>query len=199
MDDRQWQNIMSDWQSCDITSQTPDIDDLETLKEKTRKKSLRMKCFMLSDLIGGFVAIVVMLLLFWQETDFLKQIVFLGCAAFMAPVSFLSYWYRRGAWETSGTDTHAYIALALKRSESGIKLANLCMYASLLVLPFIITMIYLRAMSFEGQLEWPINRFTIGMLLECLIFGGLYVGARKYRRARIRESEHLKSILTQLD
>lgn len=199
MDDRQWKDIMSDWQSCDITSQSPDIDDLHTLQEKTRKKSFRMKCFMMSDLIGGVIAIVVLMLLFWQETDTLKQIVFIGCAIFVAPVSFLSYWYRRGAWEASGTDTHAYIDLALKRSESGIKLANLCMYSSLLVLPFLIIMIYFRAMSYEGVLDWPINRFTIGMLLECLIFGGLYFGGRKYRQERIKESERLKSILTQLN
>jgi hypothetical protein len=201
MSDNNWDRMMSDWQSCKIAKldNQKDFDDIAQLEIKTRKKARSMNFYMWSDIIATIFIIAVFIYHLTIDAYLYKQIIFGGAVVILIPMAFLSIWLRKGAWETTGNDTRAYLNLALKRSISAIQLAKANMITAAIAGPFFITVILWRGLSTPDEVQWPWNRFFFGSLLQFIIFSGMFFGARYYRKRKEVERIKLETMLDELE
>ena len=201
MPDKNWEQMMSDWQSCKIadTNDLKELEDIKKLEDKTRRKARSMKFFMWGDIIGALIILIVFGYQFTQEFDFFKMLIFGGGLLVMLPSAFLSIWYRRGAWNATGTDTKAYLMLALKRNISAINLSKLSAMIAALVGPFLIAVILWRGLTHPDNPEWPWNRYFFGSLFQFILFTGMYIGSRWYQKGKQTEQIKLKNMIKDLE
>jgi ABC-type multidrug transport system fused ATPase/permease subunit len=201
-DDNNWDNMMTEWQSCKIAKvdTAKDLEDIKILETKTRRKERSMKFFMWGDIIGAVIITLVFgyYLLFKDNALFLK-VLFGGSLVIVLPMTFLSIWYRKGAWSASGNDTHAYLELALTRSVSAIKLAKATAITAILAGVFIVSALVWQASVEYQVLPWPWNRFVFGISFEAIFFGSLFIGSKWYEKRRLKEKLKLESMLNELD
>ena len=201
MPDNNWDKMMSNWQSCKIAKLDgqKDLDDIAQLEIKTRKKARSMNFFMWSDIIATIFIILVFIYQLTIDIDLYKQIVFGGAVVIILPMAFLSIWLRKGAWETTGNDTRAYLNLALKRSLSAIQLARANMITAAIAGPFFIAVILWKGLYTPEDLQWPWNRYFFGSLLQFTIFSGMFFGARFYQKRKGGERDKLETMLDELE
>lgn len=200
MSDKHWDKMMTDWQSCKIAKigDQKELEDIQLLEVKTRKKARSMNFFMWADIIGAGAVSVVFIYLFTQDIDLYKQILFGGALLIILPSAFLSIWLRRGAWETTGNDTKAYIILALKRNLSAINLARVNTVAALLAGPFFIAVLLWRGLTHPDNIEWPLNRYFFGSLLQFALFSAMYFGSKLYKKRKQFERLKLETMLAEI-
>jgi lysylphosphatidylglycerol synthetase-like protein (DUF2156 family) len=200
MADKDWDRLMTNWQSSPLTSghQSQSVDELRELENKTRKKARRMKLFMWADIIGTVVATVAFLYLaLFIDINIQQAVIFVGILFIIIPMGIYSVMVRRGLWEATGNDTYAYLELARKRAIAGIKLAQANMVAAWIAFPFIIAVVMWRASERADAISWPWNQYTGVIIFELLLFGGLYLGARYYRNKKQQEHQQLDDMLKQ--
>jgi hypothetical protein len=201
-DDNNWDNMMTEWQSCKIakTDTAKDLENIKFLKSKTRRKARSMMCFMWADIIGAVVITLAFgySLLFKDNEVFLK-VLFGGSLVIILPMTFLSIWYRKGAWSATGSDTHAYLELALKRSVSAINLAKATAITAILAGVFIVSMLVWQTSVEYDELQWPWNRLVFGISFETIFFISLFLGSKWYEKRRLKEKMKLETMLKDLD
>ena len=114
-------------------------------------------------------------------------------------MTFLSIWYRKGAWSATGNNTHAYLELALKRSVSAINLAKATAFTAIIAGAFIVSMLVWKTSVEYNELQWPWNRLVFGISFEVIFFTSLFFGSKWYEKRRLKEKMKLESMLKDLD
>jgi F0F1-type ATP synthase assembly protein I len=201
-DDNNWDNMMTEWQSCKIAKAdtAKDLEDMKYLETKTQRKARSMKFFMWGDIIGAVVITLVFgYYLLFKDTDIFLKVLFGGSLIIILPMTFLSIWYRKGAWSATGNDTHAYLELALKRSVSAINLAKATAITAIVAGVFIVSTLVWQASIEYDELQWPWNRLVFGISFEALFFISLFFGSKWYEKRRLKEKMKLESMLKDLD
>jgi len=201
-DDNNWESMMSEWQSCKIAKvdSTKALEDIKYLETKTRRKATSMKFFMWGDIIGAvIITLVFIYYLLFKDSDLFAKVLFGGSLFIILPMSFLSIWYRKGAWSATGNDTNAYLELALKRSISAIKLAKATALTALLAGIFIVSALLFKTSMEFHELQWPWNRFVFGISFETLLFTSLFLGSKWYEKRKLTEKMKLESMLKDLN
>jgi len=197
MSDKQWQDLMDDWQACDVAKSTSseELADLKALEDKTRKKARTMSYFMWADVISVIIFVAFFGYLFFTDITLYQKIIFAGVVFIILPMGIYSVLVRKGLWEVKGTDTKAYLELAKGRALAGVKLAKANAYAALIAFPFIIIVMMWHASNMADTVSWPFNRFVFGTLFQLLIFALMYYGAKRYQRKKQAEYEQLSQTL----
>jgi len=200
MADQNWDNMMADWQSCKIAKvdDLQDLEDIKKLEAKTLKKARSMTFFMWADIVG---AAIITLTFFYQLTkadSLYMQIIFGGSLVIILPMVFLSIWFRKGAWKTTGNDTLAYLNLALKRSISAIKLAKANAITALIAAPFFVSVVLWRGLTHTDIISWPWNKYFFGSLFQLALFTGMYFGSRFYQQKKEKERKKLEAMIEEL-
>lgn len=195
----QWNNLIEDWQACEVTkvTETPSSLDVKTLQEKTRNRARKMMYFMWADIIATLITIVVFGYLLTTDINLHQTIIFAGVLVIIAPVGFYSWWVRRGLWQANGNDTKAYLELAMGRASAGAKLAQANIIAAAIAFPFIIVVIGWRGYIKFDEVSWPFNIFVFGTLFELTLMIGMIWGAKYYQRKKLAETERLEKMLSE--
>lgn len=200
MSDKNWDKMMSDWQSCKIanTDNQTALQDIQELEKKTRKKALSMNCFMWGDIIAAIALTVVFGYLLTQDIDIYKRILFAGSIILVIPMAIISVWFRKGAWKATGSDTKAYLELALKRSISAVRLANATAVFCIITGLFFTILVSLKVFSDldVSNIQWI--RLILPPLAQVLIFGSMFFGAIYYKKKKLLEKEKLQKMLNEL-
>jgi len=106
MADKNWDKMMTDWQSCKIanTNDVKDLEDIKILESKTRRKARSMNFFMWGDIIGAVIMCAVFFYQLILDDSLYLQIIFGGALVIILPMTFLSIWLRKGTWQATGDD-----------------------------------------------------------------------------------------------
>ncbi|PCJ47972.1 MAG: hypothetical protein COA74_09960 [Gammaproteobacteria bacterium] len=201
-DDNNWKDMMSQWQSCKIAKVDANtgLENIRLLEKKTRRKARSMKCFMWGDIIGLIIfALIFIYQLVSDKENLYLQVLLGGALIIIIPMTFLSVWYRKGAWSTTGNDTRAYLTLALRRSISAIKLAKATAIMAIVAGIFFVSLILWKASLEEAELLWPWNRYIFGISFQIGLFTAVYFGSRWYEKRRMYEKIKLEALLEELD
>ena len=201
-DDNNWDNMMSEWQSCKIAKAdtAKELEDIKYLETKTRRKAISMKFFMWGDIISATVITIVFgYYLLFKENELFLTVLFGGSLVIILPMSFLSIWYRKGAWSATGNDTHAYLELALKRSVSAIKLAKASAFTAIIAGVFIVSALVWQTSIEYHELNWPWNRLVFGISFQSIFFTSFFFASKWYEKRRLKEKMKLESMLKDLD
>ena len=201
-DDNNWENMMSQWQSCKIAKvdSAKELEDIKYLETKTRRKATSMKCFMWGDIIGAVIITLAFgYYLLFKDNELFLKVLFGGSLVIILPMTFLSIWYRKGAWAATGSDTHAYLELALKRSVSAIKLAKASAFTAIIAGIFIVSALVWQASIEFHELQWPWNRLVFGISFQAIFFTSFYFGSKWYEKRRLKEKHKLELMLKELD
>jgi len=201
MADKNWDKMMTDWQSCKIanTNDVKDLEDIKILESKTRRKARSMNFFMWGDIIGAVIMCAVFFYQLILDDSLYLQIIFGGALVIILPMTFPSIWLRKGTWQATGDDTKAYLTLALKRSISAVNLAKASAIAAVLAGPFFSSVILWHGLTHEENPDWPLNRFFFGIIFQITLFTAMYIGSRWYQKRKQLEQEKLKAMLQELE
>jgi len=201
MADNQWQELMQDWQTTELESgqQKPE-PDMKALEQRTRRKALNMSIFMWLDVLAGIFFVGFFLyMLVTDSINLYQTIIFAGVSFVIVPMVFYSVWVRRGLWHANGTDTHAYLILMRDRAMAGMRLAQVNIYVSFLVFPFIIAVFIWRMFTSEVALNWPFNALVFVTLIQLVLFATIYFGAKYYYRVKEKEYQHTATLIAELE
>ncbi|MBT8449386.1 MAG: hypothetical protein KJO69_06830 [Gammaproteobacteria bacterium] len=201
MADNQWQELMQDWQTTNLESgQQQPTPDMKLLEQKTRRKALNMSIFMWLDVIAGIFFVGFFLyMLVTNNINLYQTIIFAGVSFVIVPMVIYSVWIRRGLWHANGTDTHAYLILMRDRAMAGMRLAQVNVYVSFFVFPFIIAVFIWRMFASEAALNWPLNALVFVTLLQLVLFATIYIGAKHYYRVKEKEYQQTTKLLDELE
>ena len=200
MADQQWDELVAGWQQCEPSEadSATTAEDLKALETKTRKKARRMMFFMWGDIISTiFFTLFFIYLGLFADLNLHQSVIFLGVLFIIVPMGIYSVVVRQGLWKATGHSTQAYLELAKNRAIAGIKLAKANMLSALVAFPFIIAVVLWKAFSEVEPISWPWNHYMGVIVLELIIFAGLYFGARYYRNKMQNEHAQLDDMLKQ--
>jgi len=200
-DQSQWNNLLEDWQACEVVKldEKKSPLDIKTLQDNTRKRAGKMKLFMWLDVVTTVISVIVFAYLLTTDINMHQAIIFTGVMFIIVPVGFYSVWVRRGLWQANGNDTKAYLELARGRAKAGVKLAQANIIAAYVAFPFIIAVIMWRGYMRFDEVDWPFNIYIFGSIFELALMAGMIYGGRYYQRKKQDELVRLDEMMKELD